>query len=145
VATVQEIANVIATTLPDGPGRELTRLAAQEAALRWVATLVARGVPPNDVFTAVAREVGLLLGVDSAYLARNDADGTAMGVATWSPGDEEIPVARLAEEQAALRGWRRWWPKARRRPRCSTRWRPRSSACWTPKGSGSATTSPAAS
>ena len=80
--------------MADGARRELKRLADQEAALRRVAMLVARGVPPRDVFAAVAREVGLLLGVGSAYLARYDADGTATGVATWSPGDDDIPVGR---------------------------------------------------
>ena len=34
-------------------------LAEQQAALRRVATFVARGVPPNDVFAAVAEEAGL--------------------------------------------------------------------------------------
>ena len=80
--------------MADGARRELKRLADQEASLRRVATLVARGVPPREVFAAVAREVGLLLGVGSAYLARYDADGTATGVATWSPGDDDIPAGR---------------------------------------------------
>ncbi|HEV7459622.1 MAG TPA: GAF domain-containing protein [Solirubrobacteraceae bacterium] len=40
----------------------LARLAAEQSALRRVATLVARGVPPEEMFSAVAQEVGLLLG-----------------------------------------------------------------------------------
>jgi signal transduction histidine kinase len=69
-------------------------LAEEQAALRRVATLVAHGVPPSDVFAAVAREVGLLLGVDATYLGRYDADGTATGVAAWSPVGDDIPVGR---------------------------------------------------
>ena len=42
----------------------------------------------------MAREVGLLLGVGAAYLARYDADGTATGVATWTPDGDDIPVGR---------------------------------------------------
>ena len=43
------------------------RLADDQAALRRVATLVAEGSAPEGVFNAVAREVGLLLGVDAAH------------------------------------------------------------------------------
>ena len=90
-----EITELVATTISNSASREeLSRLANQEAALRRVATLVARGVPPRDVFAAVAREVGLLLGVDATYLARYDPDGTATGVATWSPAGDDIPVGR---------------------------------------------------
>ena len=43
----------------DPPERApLTRLAEEQAALRRVATLVARGAPPEEVFAAVAEEVG---------------------------------------------------------------------------------------
>ncbi|MDX6656622.1 MAG: hypothetical protein QOH62_1415 [Solirubrobacteraceae bacterium] len=61
-----------------------TRLAEEQAALRRVATQVARGVPPTEVFAAVAREVGLLLGVDATHMARYEPDGTATEVAAWS-------------------------------------------------------------
>ena len=44
-----------------GP-RRVARLAEEQAALRRVATLVARGAPPEEVFAAVAEEVGRLLG-----------------------------------------------------------------------------------
>ena len=41
------------------------RVADEQAALRRVATLVAGGVPPEDVFAAVTQEVGRLLGADT--------------------------------------------------------------------------------
>jgi len=46
------------------------RIAGEQAALRRVATLVARGTPPGEVFAAVAAEVGQLLGVDFTFLSR---------------------------------------------------------------------------
>jgi signal transduction histidine kinase len=56
---------------------ELRRLAQEQAALRRVATLVARGVPPAEVFPAVAQEVGRVLGADGTIIARLDPDGAA--------------------------------------------------------------------
>jgi HAMP domain-containing protein len=41
---------------------ELTRVLEEQAALRRVATLVARGIPPVEIFSAVAEEIGRLLG-----------------------------------------------------------------------------------
>jgi hypothetical protein len=39
-------------------GEKLHPLAEEQAALRRVATLVARGTPPQEVFAAVTEEVG---------------------------------------------------------------------------------------
>ena len=59
-------------------GRDITdRRATHEAqaALRRVATLVAHGAQPNDVFSAVTEEVGRLFGSNSAAVIRfDDAD-----------------------------------------------------------------------
>ena len=66
-----EFTELVATAISNSASREeLARLADEQAALRRVATLVARGVPPRDVFAAVAREVGRLLGVDVTHMAR---------------------------------------------------------------------------
>lgn len=51
-------------------------LAAEQAALRRVATLVARGGPPEAVLAAVTEEVGLLLGTGLAEMACYDGDNT---------------------------------------------------------------------
>ena len=61
---------------------ELARLAEEQAALRRVATLVARGVPPEEAFGAVATEVERLLLVDVVNLARYESDGTLTMVAS---------------------------------------------------------------
>jgi hypothetical protein len=51
-------------------GEESQVLAEEQAALRRIATLVARGVPPEDVFAAVTVEVGQLFPVSSAAMGR---------------------------------------------------------------------------
>ena len=56
---------------------EFERLAGEQAALRRVATLVAHGVPPVEVFRAVADEVSGLFGADVAAIVRFEDDGTA--------------------------------------------------------------------
>jgi signal transduction histidine kinase len=61
----------------------LLRLAQEQAALRRVATLVAGGTPPEELFAAVAEEVGLLLDVEYTYMGRYDPDGTLAFVASW--------------------------------------------------------------
>jgi PAS domain S-box-containing protein len=70
---------------------ELERLAGEQAALRRVATLVARGVPPDEVFAAVTEEVGQLLPVDHAGLGRYEPDGTITTVAAWSRTANPFP------------------------------------------------------
>ena len=64
---------------------ELGVLAEQQAALRRVATLVARGVSPAEVFTAVADELARCLHVAASAVHRYEADGTATLVAIHAP------------------------------------------------------------
>jgi signal transduction histidine kinase len=72
---------------------ELRVLAEEQAALRRVATLVAGGVPPADVFAAVAEEVGRLVSIDSVSILRYEGDGTASVIAGWA--DTEAGVVRV--------------------------------------------------
>jgi len=82
-----------------------TAIAAEQAALRRVATLVARGVPASDVFAAVAAESGQLLGVHSTHMARFDADGGAIGVSSWSPsGTHMRPGRRIPLDDTSVTG-----------------------------------------
>jgi PAS domain S-box-containing protein len=67
-------------------GRDVTeshRAAEEQAALRRVATLVAQETSPEEVFAAVAREVGELLGVDATHMGRYEGKGTVVSVAQW--------------------------------------------------------------
>jgi PAS domain S-box-containing protein len=57
---------------------QLRRLATQQAALRRVATLVARGVSPEEVFGAVAEEMSRCLNVPHAEVFRYEDDGAAI-------------------------------------------------------------------
>ncbi|HEY1972340.1 MAG TPA: GAF domain-containing sensor histidine kinase [Pseudonocardia sp.] len=60
------------------------RIAEEQAALRRVATLVAAAAAPEEVFAAVAEEVGRLLQVDYAILSRFEPDGVATVVGAWT-------------------------------------------------------------
>jgi signal transduction histidine kinase len=60
-----------------------TELAEEQSALRRVATLVARGVAPAQVFAAVAEEAGVLLAVDAGSVIRYHGE-TVEQVAGWS-------------------------------------------------------------
>jgi signal transduction histidine kinase len=73
-------------------GDESRVLAEEQAALRRVATLVARGVPPEEVFAAVTAEVGRVLSAGYAHLGRYDADGMLTSVAAWGAGVAGFPV-----------------------------------------------------
>jgi signal transduction histidine kinase len=57
---------------------ELRNLADLQAALRRVATLVARGVDPSEVFSAVADELARCLDAHHATLFRFEPDGTGL-------------------------------------------------------------------
>jgi signal transduction histidine kinase len=56
---------------------EFRRIADEQAALRRVATLVARGAGPDRVFAAVAEEVATLIGTDDTAIVRFEPDGEA--------------------------------------------------------------------
>jgi len=77
---------LVATAIANAQARvELRGFAEEQAALRRVATLVARGLPPEEVFTAVTAEVGQMLGSDYSSLSRYDPDGRALTVlGMWS-------------------------------------------------------------
>ena len=72
-------------------GARLRRLADEQAALRRVATLVARGVSPEELFSAVSDEVGRLFDAEAA-IARFECDGSAMVVVGLTEG---IPVVSI--------------------------------------------------
>jgi len=68
----------------------LSRLATEQAALRRVATLVARAASPSEVFAAVSDEVAGLLGLPRIEMIRYGADGT--GTVIGAAGDHPFPV-----------------------------------------------------
>jgi signal transduction histidine kinase len=84
---------LLATAIANAEGRSgLARLAEEQAALRHVATLVARGVPQEEVFAAVVEEVARLLGADLAIMGRYSSDGTLTSVARSGGHADHLPV-----------------------------------------------------
>jgi signal transduction histidine kinase len=67
------------------------QIAGEQAALRRVATLVARAAPPQEVFAAVAAEVGQLLAADFAVLVRYDPQDLEV-VGTWTSTGAPAPT-----------------------------------------------------
>ncbi|WP_432989908.1 AAA family ATPase [Dactylosporangium sp. CA-233914] len=93
---------------------EFRRVADEQAALRRVATLVARGAGPELVFATVADEVGALFGVDGTAIVRFEPDGDATlmggyGYEHTRPGSRSKPHPRsaMASVQATGRAARR--------------------------------------
>ena len=90
-----------------GVARDVTdrkRGEAEQAALRRVATLVARAVAPAEVFDAVTREVGLQCDADIARLERFEPDRTVTVVAAWSrSGTDRLAVGtRFALDETSI-------------------------------------------
>jgi signal transduction histidine kinase len=95
--------------------RELEQAAAEQAALRRIATLVAEVVPPGEVFTAVAEEAAGLFGVPLVGLFRYETEGVATIIAgagqgsslagrRWTfPVDDPSVVASLQRTGQPLR------------------------------------------
>ena len=93
--------------------RDLARLADGQAALRRVATLVARDVPVDDVLAAVGHEVHQLVRPDVTLLYRFERDGTCTAVAAqgfrspvepgfqWDPGPDWTTAAAIRAGFAA--------------------------------------------
>ena len=80
---VAAFAELVALAIANAQARsELEHVAAEQAALGRVATLVARGVPPADIFAAVAAEAAELFHVSFVRLYRYEAVGVAALVAS---------------------------------------------------------------
>jgi GAF domain-containing protein len=85
---------LVATAIANSQARvELRGFGEEQAALRRVATLVARSAAPDEVFAAVAAEAGQLLTVDFTVLSRYDPDGAVVVVGGWAKADPGRPTA----------------------------------------------------
>ena len=67
------------------------RVADEQAALRRVATLVARGARPSEVFAAATDEVGRVLGTDITWLRRYLPGPAAASIAAFAAGERLPP------------------------------------------------------
>jgi signal transduction histidine kinase len=95
IAALQRSFNDMADSLEAGRD-DLHLLAEEQSALRRVATLVARGASPPDVFAAVVTEVCRLLGADLTALFRYDPGNTATIVAAHTESGPQIAVGTRA-------------------------------------------------
>jgi signal transduction histidine kinase len=87
-ARLAAFTELVATAIANAQARiELRGSAEEQAALRRVATLVARGTPPEQVFAAVSEEAGRVLAADFAMMCRYDADAAATAVGAWAMSD----------------------------------------------------------
>jgi len=109
-ALVARFSDLVATAIANGEARaEVERLAAEQAALRRVATLVAEGAEPAAVFDAVAAEMEALLGADQVSLARYEPGDEVTAVAYRGTGPQLQLGARLrlpAQSVTAIAVWR---------------------------------------
>jgi GAF domain-containing protein len=95
---LEKFTELLATAIANAESRaELAQLAGEQAALRRVATLVAKDSSPAEVFARVAEEVANVLGEVDCALVRDERDGTGSALAVWGPNAATVfPVgARL--------------------------------------------------
>jgi GAF domain-containing protein len=138
-------AELVAAAIANAQARvELRGYAEEQAALRRVATLVARGAPPEEVFAAVTEEVGGVMDADLVSMDRYDPSGTVTVLAArpatlatgWSIGGRNVSTlvfetgrsARIDDYAEAsgpgavpTREWgsaRRWARRSRLRAGC---------------------------
>jgi signal transduction histidine kinase len=112
---VQLIAGQLAVSLDNAQlYAEFRRIADEQAALRRVATLVARGAGPDLVFATVADEVGALFGADGTAIVRFEPDGDATLMGGYGFEHDQLgtrgkpdPRLAMASVQATGRAARR--------------------------------------
>lgn len=86
-ARLTDFTELIAMAIANAESRAaVRRLADEQAALRRVATLVARRISPNELFSAVSNEVGQLFGSDQAAVGRYERDGSGLVFVGLSEG-----------------------------------------------------------
>jgi signal transduction histidine kinase len=97
-ARLASVTELVATAIANAESRTgVARLAEEQAALRRVATLVARGAPADEVFAAVPEEAGQLLHAGQVMMIRYGSDGTSTVVANWRRTGEAVPPAGARE------------------------------------------------
>jgi signal transduction histidine kinase len=94
-ARLTDFTELVATAIANAESRAaVARLADEQSALRHVATMVAQGVSPQDLFAAVAEEVGRLLPAASATMGRFEPDDSVTTLASWSATGAAFPTGR---------------------------------------------------
>jgi GAF domain-containing protein len=95
-ARLASFTELVATAIASAESHvRLARLAKEQAALRRVATLVARGVPPEEVFAAVTEEVVRVLPVQLVRMGRYEPEAVTFVAASGMSDAFFPPGARL--------------------------------------------------
>jgi signal transduction histidine kinase len=90
-AELHDFSELVAIAISNAESRDrLRRLAVQQASLRRIATRVAEGAAPAELFAAVAQEVAGVLGVSSVNVVRFEPDNTSVVVSSFN--DPGFPV-----------------------------------------------------
>jgi signal transduction histidine kinase len=105
VGVLERTFNVMAGSL-QADRQQLRRVVEEQGALRRIATLIACGVSPAEIFTAVASELGRIQGMEYAVVNRFEPGLVVTAVGHWtSPGAPDImpPVSGRwpVEDQSA--------------------------------------------
>jgi signal transduction histidine kinase len=101
-----QFAELLATAIANAESHEArTRLADEQAALQRLATLVARGVPPSEVFEAVIREAGRLVGADASALLRYEGVDTVTAMSSWSTSGPNVAVGTQYPVSSSTAAW----------------------------------------
>jgi len=96
-ARLDSFTELVATAIANAKSQNaLEQLADEQAALRRVATLVARGTEPVTVFRAVCDEAQALLGADRAGILRFHDDRTVTVIATSGGSGQHTVGARVS-------------------------------------------------
>ena len=112
---VAVFADLVATAIrSDEAQEELRRIAEEQAAMRRVSLLVARGVKPDLLFAAVAEEVAVLFDADVAAIERLEPSGEATLMGTHGSMGQRRPGAHVElGPRSAIREVRRTGRPAR--------------------------------
>ena len=100
---LEKFTELVATAIANTESREAVRkLADEQAALRRVATLVARCVPAAELFSAVSDEVGKLFGSDTAAVVRFEHEPPAIVAVGIGKGVTGVPLGTRLPLDAGL-------------------------------------------
>ncbi len=83
----------------------LERLLEEQAALRRVATLIARAAPSEELLNTVSKEVGTLFGADLAGMARYEDDDTMTILSPWGAASGHLDIPSWVSLDRATLPW----------------------------------------
>ena len=88
-----DFTDLVATAIGNAQAREeLGMLVDEQAALRRVAILIARGEPAAAAFAAVAEELGRMFGAEATGVNRYEVDGAVTSVGSWNSVGPVVPA-----------------------------------------------------